>query len=145
MNATVTSTISCPKCGTTFETSARTNTRCRSCRYVCNIPRSGSGTHPVPARQQPARDSAPLDLALLQLACGHLYGFRGSEAQAQHAVAIGQSINCGRCGPEDDTELMPRDAVGIVTTMPGAEFEALILDTKRFLQFWSDCERSVAS
>lgn len=43
--------VTCPKCGLTFETRAVTNTRCRRCRYVVNIGRR-------PAASSPARRSA---------------------------------------------------------------------------------------
>lgn len=36
--------VTCPRCYSTFETAAVTNTRCRNCRHVVNIGRRRGGT-----------------------------------------------------------------------------------------------------
>ena len=47
-------TISCPRCDTTFETQATTATRCRSCRSVVHLgQRSVVGSAPAPPRSRP--------------------------------------------------------------------------------------------
>ena len=45
-------TITCPRCGLTFESQATTATRCRSCRYVVRVGSSPS------ARPRRARESS---------------------------------------------------------------------------------------
>jgi hypothetical protein len=56
--------VTCPRCGTTFDTAAITNTRCRRCRYVVNIgrqPRSSPSTvgASTPSPSAPGLTSAP--------------------------------------------------------------------------------------
>jgi len=40
----MTTTLTCPRCGGSFETKAVTNTRCRQCRKVVQVPRSVDST-----------------------------------------------------------------------------------------------------
>jgi len=46
----MTTTLTCPRCGASFETKAVTNTRCRHCRKVVQIPRSADSTTVTPSR-----------------------------------------------------------------------------------------------
>jgi hypothetical protein len=56
--------VTCKHCDHTFETAARTNTRCRSCRRVVTISRFHSG--PIPAHgpiARPSETEKPSELA----------------------------------------------------------------------------------
>ena len=60
-------TITCKRCGLSFETEAKTNTRCRRCRTVVRVPatarnRNGSGY---------ARSTREHTLGVVLLSCGH--------------------------------------------------------------------------
>jgi uncharacterized paraquat-inducible protein A len=59
-------TITCKRCGCSFETEATTNTRCRRCRAVVRVPAAarnpnGSGT----------RSTREHTLGIVLLSCGH--------------------------------------------------------------------------
>lgn len=91
-------TLTCPRCGSTFETSATTNTRCRSCRFVIRVP-TGSDRPARPRPTRPARArSERFDLALL-LGCGHLGAVRAVPYGLEEAA--GGDWICGVCGAED--------------------------------------------
>jgi hypothetical protein len=67
MIGAVTTTITCKRCGLSFETEATTNTRCRSCRAVVRVPAAarypnGSGT---------AGSTREHTLGVVLLRCGH--------------------------------------------------------------------------
>jgi hypothetical protein len=58
-------TITCKRCGLSFETDAKTNTRCRHCRAVVRVPatvRSTSG---------PAGSTREHTFGVVLLSCGH--------------------------------------------------------------------------
>ncbi len=66
MIGTVTTTITCRRCGLSFETEATTNTRCRRCRAVVRVPvaarnPSGSG----------AGSKGEHTFGVVLLGCGH--------------------------------------------------------------------------
>lgn len=48
-------TITCPRCGTSFETAARTNTRCRSCKTVVRVAASERRAAEPPERHGEVR------------------------------------------------------------------------------------------
>lgn len=58
--------LTCPKCGTSFETEARTNTRCRRCKHVVNVPR-GRRNGPNVSRHFFGASLEALDAALWRL------------------------------------------------------------------------------
>ena len=60
-----TTLLTCPKCGSSFETNATTNTRCRSCRHVVNVPRGN------PSAPRHAASKASTYCLGLVLECGH--------------------------------------------------------------------------
>ncbi|MHB8246882.1 MAG: hypothetical protein ACYDGN_16340 [Acidimicrobiales bacterium] len=87
--------ITCPRCGSSFETAARTNTRCRSCKTVVRVP---AGTQANGKPTQPKRSKAPAMLVLL-LACDHLLGYLGEDVPARKANEY--LWICDECGAED--------------------------------------------
>ena len=63
----VTATVTCKRCGLSFETEATTNTRCRSCRAVVRVPAvarnpNGSGQ---------AGSTREHTIGVVLLSCGH--------------------------------------------------------------------------
>ncbi|MHB1781823.1 MAG: TFIIB-type zinc ribbon-containing protein [Acidimicrobiales bacterium] len=100
-------TLTCPKCGTTFETSATTNTRCRSCRHVVNVPRGGSS---APRR---AASNVSRTAVGLVLDCGHPFAVYDEDAAAE-ADPDGYEWVCFVC----DTLRSVRRVVGTLTVGP---------------------------
>ncbi len=49
----MTTTLTCPRCSTSFETEAVTDTRCRHCRTVVRVPRSVDSTTGAPSPSTP--------------------------------------------------------------------------------------------
>lgn len=93
-------TITCPRCNTSFETAARTSTRCRKCRAVVRVPAG-------------ARDSY-WGIGLL-LGCGHLSGYYGEDVDP--AEADRYLFTCDECGAKDQEV---RRVVGSVTQQEAA-------------------------
>jgi len=97
-------TITCKHCGTSFETTARTNTRCRRCKAVCRVP---------PGQRSPV---VPHVLALA-LVCGHV------------TTAIGQNVAAERAGdyewPCPDCGFGYQEAVGVLGMLSEAECESM--------------------
>ena len=63
MNGAVT-TITCKRCGLSFETEATTNTRCRRCRDVVRVPAGARNPNGSGSRREHT-------LGLVLLSCGH--------------------------------------------------------------------------
>jgi len=59
--------ITCPRCGYRFETTARTNTRCRRCNTVVRVPAAARRTNA--SRGAGSTGEHTLDIVLLS--CGH--------------------------------------------------------------------------
>ena len=101
---TMTTTLTCKHCGTTFDTSATTNTRCRRCKAVCRVP---SGQRP---------SEVPYVLALA-LVCGHVTTAMGEHVAADRAGDY--EWPCPECGSEY------REAVGVLGALSEAECQAM--------------------
>jgi len=98
------STITCKHCGLSFETEARTNTRCRRCRAVLSIP------------SEQRSPKVPYVLAL-RLACGHVTTAVGENIEADSADDY--EWPCPDCG------LGYREAVGVLGALTEAESAAM--------------------
>jgi hypothetical protein len=60
-------TITCKRCGCSFETKATTNTRCRSCRAVVRVPAAARN----PNGSGQASSTREHTLGIVLLSCGH--------------------------------------------------------------------------
>lgn len=101
-------TLTCPKCGASFETTATTNTRCRSCRHVVNVPRGEA------QRSRRAASTGPRAAVGLVLSCGHPYAAYDEGAGAI-ADPTSYEWSCYVC----DAFRSVARVVGTVTVEPG--------------------------
>jgi DNA-directed RNA polymerase subunit RPC12/RpoP len=67
--------ITCPRCGHTFETAARTNTRCRRCRHVVNVGRSSTVSPSYPETDSTEAYMVGVSLPVLGLAIAGVGAF----------------------------------------------------------------------
>lgn len=105
-------TITCKTCGHSFETEARTNTRCRSCKAVVRIP----------ARAQSAQLSGVL---VLLLGCGDVVALSDPGVPAADA---GEYVwDCEECGAQD------QEVRTVVASL--SETESAALDDEAFDAF----------